>query len=95
MSFAVIRHKVQDVDAWKSYLHRNKEMLRNAGVKSFQVLSAETDKNDIMLVMQFVNMESAKNYLNSSESEEAMREAGVLEEPFLHFMNFVEEGKIQ
>ena len=81
------KHRVADYNTWKSTFDAFIETRRAGGEKSFQILHSENEPNNIFLMFEWDSLENARNFFTSEELKNAMKQAGVVEEPQIQFLN--------
>jgi quinol monooxygenase YgiN len=81
MAYIFVKHKVADYNAWKSTFDAFIETRRAGGEKSFQILHPENEPNNLLLMFEWNSLENARNFMTSEELKNAMKQAGVVEEP--------------
>ncbi len=92
MATIIIRHRVNQYKTWKEAFDAFVDTRRAAGEKSFRIFQAEDDGNNISVVFEWDNLENAHRFMASPELQEAMRAAGVVEEPDIRFVQKVASG---
>jgi len=92
MATIIIRHRVNQYKTWKEAFDAFVDTRRAAGEKAFQIFHAEDDANNISVVFKWDNLENAHRFMVSSELQEAMGAAGVVEEPDIQFVQEVTSG---
>lgn len=94
MYYIVARHKVKDYKAWKKGFDSAVSFRKAGGEKSFQIFQVDKDKNNLMLLFKWDNLENARQYFESPELQNAMQQAGVLEKPDVYFLEELDRGKL-
>ena len=94
MSHVLIRHKVNDFAAWKKAFQNFKDVRKEFGEKSYQILQHEEDANNIYLMFEWDSMDNARRFFESSELKTAMEGAGVAEPPEINFLSEALKGTI-
>jgi len=82
----LVRHSVQDYDAWKSAFDSKRDLRKRYGEKSYQILRDEKSPNELVALFAWDTLENARRYANSAELKEAMAEAGVMAKPDISFL---------
>lgn len=92
MSVAVIvRHRVQDYDAWRPIFEEHGEVRRKYGGLGHQIDRVEGDPNDLIVVCMFRDLEGARAFTADRSLAEKMQEAGVMStKPEIWFSEQVE-----
>jgi len=91
MPYILIRHQVEDFDAWKSLFDDHAETRAEAGSKGGQLFRTTEDPEDLVALMEWDSVENARSFAESSDLAETMREAGVVDEPEVAFLESIEE----
>jgi quinol monooxygenase YgiN len=86
MSHVLIRHKVNDFTAWKEAFDNFKDVRKEFGEKSFQVLQHTEDSNNLYVMLEWDSVENAHKFLESPQLKTAMQEAGVAEAPEINYL---------
>jgi quinol monooxygenase YgiN len=87
-----IKHKVADYNTWKATFDAFVDTRRAGGEKSFQIFHPDNEPNNLFLIFEWDNLENAHSFLASEELKNAMKQAGVIEEPQIHFLNELDKG---
>jgi len=88
MVFAVFIGKVQDYDKWQPTLVEDTPIIKdNFGGKSVQVFRGSEDPNRLIVIMEFEDMEKAKELLKSDFLKERFQAGGVIGIPEIYFTN--------
>lgn len=77
MSFVLIVHQVDDYPAWKAVFDAAADIRKAAGEISFQVLTADTDPNQVIHFSRWKSLDGARRFFESEELVEIRRKAGV------------------
>jgi hypothetical protein len=85
MGKVVMRHKVKDYAAWRPRFDADLGRQNAAGLTHPQVLRADGDPNELVLVWDCADATIARNFLTSPDLKEVMIEAGVLDKPSIYF----------
>ena len=94
MAYVFVNHKVANYKPWKSTFDAFIETRRAGGEKAFQILHPENEPNNLLLMFKWDNLENARNFMNSEELKNAMKQAGVVEEPQIQFLNELDKGVV-
>ncbi|WGM37737.1 antibiotic biosynthesis monooxygenase [Caulobacter sp. NIBR1757] len=77
MTFVLIVHQVDDYPAWKAVFDNAADIRKAAGEISFQVLTADTDPNQVIHFSRWRSLAGARAFFESDELVEIRRKAGV------------------
>lgn len=94
MTHIMIRHRVDNYEAWKEVFDNFADVRKASGEKSFLIFQPEGDSDNLHLLFEWDTPENARKFLESSELKNAMRKAGVSEPPEIRFLNESERGKL-
>ena len=87
--------KVEDYAKWKSGFDSEDSiaMRKASGMKSYQLFQTEDDPNNIVILVEWDNLDTARKFLQSDELQEALQRSGV---PQIerYFLEEVEKGSI-
>jgi len=86
MAYLLVRHKVADFQKWKLVFDDNLEWRISHGEKSYQIFRDSNDPNDIFILCEWENLDSAKQFINSQDLKDKMHNAGVIAEPGLFIL---------
>ena len=86
MIHVLVRHKVENYDAWKPVFDSHAEMRRQAGSQGGQVLRGLDDPNEVCVLLQWDDLDSAREFVQSPGLHEAMRRGGVIGKPEVQFL---------
>ena len=94
MPHVLIRHKVADYTKWKSVFDAHKGMRKAGGEKTHQIFHAADDPNNLVLLFEWDNLDNARRFLESQELRQAMKKAGVSDQPDVHFLKEGQRGSV-
>ena len=87
MAYVLGRHKVENYEKWRSVFDSAQELRKKNGEESYQIFRDKDNPNIITILNKWTNVEAAKQFFNSNEVKEKMKESGVFSEPTFYFMN--------
>lgn len=87
MPAVLIRHRVTDFDNWIQAYRRHEHVRSAAGAVGSVVGQAEGDPNEVVISIEFTDMQSAKAFMDSAELAQAMKRAGVLEPVTVYYLD--------
>jgi quinol monooxygenase YgiN len=76
-TIALVRHQVEDFDAWKKVYDAFAPVQAERGVHAHQVLRSIENPNDVTVTHTFDSHEAARDFFAAPELKEAMSQAGV------------------
>ena len=92
MAYMVVRHSVQDYDAWKSVFDSVRDLRKRNGEMSYQILREDNGSNALVALFEWDNLDNARRYAASPELKEAMQRAGVTGKPEISFLEEAARG---
>ena len=78
---AVIKHQVEDYDAWREVYDAFVPEQKALGVTHESVHRASDDPNDVLVIHGFGTRGDAESFFSSAELRDAMQSAGVAGPP--------------
>jgi uncharacterized protein (DUF1330 family) len=87
MPAVLIRHRVADFDKWLRAYQKHERVRSTAGAVGSVVGQAEGDPNEVIISIEFKDMQSAKAFMNSEELKQAMKRSGVLESDAIYYLD--------
>ena len=91
MPTVLVRHKVNDYAKWKAVYDEVKPMAKSKGAKRQRLLKNSAEPNELVVLTEFGDMGSAKQFAQSEELKQAMQRAGVAEAPSIFFLEEAED----
>lgn len=86
MQHILVQHKVDGFERWKAAFDGAVKMRKEAGELSYRLFHLNEDREDLVLLFEWENGESAKRFLESPELGKAMAESGVLGKPEILYL---------
>ncbi len=86
MVYVLVRHEVQDYGRWRAVFDDALMMRRNAGELTYRVFRNYANTNDVTILCDFDTVEHARKFLESDALKNAMRNAGVVGEPNVTYL---------
>lgn len=83
MPYLLIRHTVQDFDSWKQAYDHHAAKRAGAGLTEVQLLRSVADANDVVLLLQAEDLDTARAFTRSEDLKQVMHDAGVIGTPEL------------
>ncbi|HKB85590.1 MAG TPA: hypothetical protein VKD08_05430 [Ignavibacteriaceae bacterium] len=94
MAHLFIKHKVKDYPVWKKVFDGFNETRKAGGERSYQILHPENDKNSLLALFEWDNLNNARKFAGSKELKDAMANAGVIEQPEIYFLEEYASDKV-
>lgn len=87
----MVKHKVKDWDAWKKVFDAHKQARMDAGLTDRVVGHTIGDDHSVTLVFAVADMAKAKEFMNSKDLKDKMKEGGVEGPPSIFFYRIAEK----
>jgi len=81
MPYLLVRHRVADFDRWYKVFKSHAEAQREAGFSDFQLLRDAKDPNIIVCLFKVDDMDKARAFTQSGDSQRAQKNSGVIGPP--------------
>lgn len=91
MPYLLVRHKVKDYLLWKLEFVEHAGTRKATGSLGGMLFQSLDDPNEIVVLMQWEDLASARAFMASAELREAMERAGVLGKPDVVFLEKLEQ----
>jgi heme-degrading monooxygenase HmoA len=85
MPYILVRHKVKDYDEWRPKFD-NHEARKAGGSKGGRMFRTADDPNQMVVLMEWDNLDSAMAFAQSEDLREAMEKAGIIDQPDVYFL---------
>jgi quinol monooxygenase YgiN len=92
MAWTHVRHRVEDYPKWKEVFDSTAEYKRSHGWKGYRLHTIEGDNNYLLVMEEFETEDQTREFLASEYLREAMKSAGVSDEPDILVVEVLEEG---
>ena len=89
MPCLLIRHKVEDYPAWKAVFAEHESTRRANGSQGGWLFRNADDPHEVLLLLEWDDLERARLFLDSDDLQEAMTRAGVTDRPDIWFLEEV------
>ena len=90
MPYLLIRHKVKDYAKWKPVFDKYGAARKASGSKGGRLFRNAGDPNEAVILLEWDDLEKARQFAQSKDLREAMQRAGVSDRPDLYFLDEVE-----
>jgi heme-degrading monooxygenase HmoA len=94
MPYLIVRHKVQDFAAWKPVFDEHGSTRKTSGSKGGYLFRSADDPNKVILVLEWSDLESARQFVNSEDLRKTMERAGVSDQPDIYFVDEVDHPAV-
>ena len=86
MPYLLLRHKVRDYEKWKSAFDAHSVTRQANGSRGGQVFRNDSDPNEVIMLLEWDVLETARQFVKSEDLREAMQRAGVVDHPTIYFL---------
>ena len=90
MPYVLIRHKVQDYAAWKAVFDEHGSARQGAGSKGGWLFRSADDPNELVVILEWDDLNNARQFVGSDDLRQAMERAGVADQPNIYFLDQVD-----
>ena len=87
MATFIVRHKVKDYGIWKKAFAEHGKVRAQLGFTKSRVYRYTDEPNHVIVVSEVKDIQAAKKLASSPELAEKMKEAGVVDEPKMFFLD--------
>ena len=85
MGAMIVRHSVRDYGAWRLAYDAHKTARTAAGLTNGRVYRSAEDPNDILLLFDMADRQTAEEFGRSDDLRTTMQNAGVVGQPEIRF----------
>ena len=89
MGTLIVRHKVKDYAKWRPFFDGDVPKQKAAGLTHPRVLRSADDKNELVVMFDYMDTKKAKEFAASADLKETMMKAGVADQPTVYFLESV------
>ena len=86
MPYLLIRHKVANYEMWKPGFDADSVNRQANGSRGGQLFRNANDPNEIVVLLEWDDLEKARQFTQSAELREVMQQAGVIDQPDIYFL---------
>ena len=90
MPHILVRTKVEDYARWKPEFDGMEDLRKANGAREARVFRSADDPNELVILLEWDNMDNARRYTGLPELREAMERSGVLGPPDISYLDQVE-----
>ena len=91
MMYVLTIQKVKDYDKWKQVFDEHGKVRKNKGSKGAMIYRDSNDPKQLVIITEWENLETAKNFSMSEDLKITMKKAGVIGLPELHYLEEIEK----
>jgi quinol monooxygenase YgiN len=93
MQYVLILHEVDNYKSWKQVFDQVADIRKAAGERSYQVLTHESDPNQVVHFSSWTSIAAAKQFFESPELVQIRLDAGVNSPEFI-YLHQLESGTL-
>ncbi|MBI5098328.1 MAG: hypothetical protein HZB30_03695 [Nitrospirae bacterium] len=86
MAFILVRYKVENYKRWKNTFNDAFEMRRQFGEKSYRAFRSSDNQNEMVILLEWDSLGSARRFTKSKALRQCMEKAGVVGKPDMIFL---------
>ena len=86
MPYLLLCHKVADYEQWKSAFDAHSLTRQANGSRGGQLFRSASDPNELVVLLEWDLLETARQYAQSEDFHEVMQRAGVVGRPTISFL---------
>lgn len=90
MPSLLVRHKVHDYAKWKPIFDEVGSTRQANGSRGGRLFRNADDLNELVAILEWDDLEKARQFVQSDDLREAMQRAGVADRPDVYFLEEVE-----
>jgi hypothetical protein len=87
MVYLLMQQEVADYEKWRMVFDSMEPVRRSAGARSDRIFRHVDNPNAVTLLIAWDNVESARNWMGDARLRAALKEAGVLGQPNISYLN--------
>lgn len=86
MPYLLVRHRVTDYKQWKLAFDAHSLTRQANGSRGGQLFRSASDPNELVILLEWDVLETARQYAQSDDFHELMQRAGVVGRPTIAFL---------
>jgi heme-degrading monooxygenase HmoA len=94
MVYFLVRSKVEDFARWKPVFDEMSATRKARGSKGGYMFQNADDPHEVVVLLEFEDTKSARQFAQSSDLKEAMNRAGVSDKPNIYLLNEVDRPSV-
>ena len=90
MPYLLVRHKVEDYARWRPIYDEHGATRKAGGASGSaagRVFRSDADPNELVILLEWDDLEKARQFAQSEELRQTMQRAGVVAQPEVYFLN--------
>jgi heme-degrading monooxygenase HmoA len=94
MPYLLVRHRVNNYNAWKPVFDKHSHAREDAGSKGGYVFRDTADPQNILILLEWDDLQKAREFVESNNLHETMEQAGVVEKPEVVFLEATDKPEV-
>ncbi len=94
MVSVLVRHKVEDYDKWRAVFYQHGSTREASGSQGARIFRNAKDPNELVVLLEWDNLERARQFFQSEDLRQRMQRAGVAGQPDVEFLEEVERDSV-
>jgi heme-degrading monooxygenase HmoA len=90
MPYVLIRHTVADYATWKPVYDEHANTRKASGSKGARLFRNANNPQEMLILLEWDDLEKARQFTQSAELRQAMQRAGVTDQPDIYFLEEVQ-----
>ena len=86
MPYVLVRSKIEDYAKWKPVFDERASFRKSSGSTGENVFRNADNPNELLVLLEWDNLDKARQFAQSPELREAMQRAGVVDKPDIYFL---------
>lgn len=86
MPYLLVIHKVEDYAKWKSGFDDGVALREATDSKGGYIFRSADDPNEVVVLLEYDDLEKARQHAQSEELRERMQQSGVVGKPEVYFL---------
>jgi heme-degrading monooxygenase HmoA len=87
MPYLLVRHKVEDYARWRPIYDEHGATRKASGSAGGRVFRSADNPNEVVILLEWDDLEKARQFAQSEDLRQTMRRAGVVDQPDVYFLN--------
>ena len=87
MPYLLVRHRVEDYARWRPLYDEHGATRKASGSAGGRVFRSADNPNEVIILLEWDDLEKARQFAQSEDLRQAMQRAGVVDQPDLYFLN--------
>ena len=87
MPYLLVRHKVDDYARWRPIYDEHGATRKASGSAGGRVFRSATDPNEVVILLEWDDLEKARQFAQSEDLRQTMQRGGVVTQPDVYFLN--------